>query len=245
MTTSGNDLIYGTLGSRNIDGRGGTDTVTYERLSGNVLLDLGSTGRYVYKTDGSSDSLVNVEAVSATNGLNDVIFAAGSNYSINVDLRIGNLRINSPVAQNMVVTRFEHVWGSGGDDRIIGNSGDNFFAGNEGADILTGGGGSDTFSYNGRLDSTGSKVDTITDFASGWDKIDLRCFDADPRTAGRQSLRWMGSTGITPTNIRPGQVAVYGSRLIASVEGGLFEINIANPSQTFAFENVTLSDLLL
>lgn len=63
--------------------------------------------------------------------------------------------------------------GNRGNDTIDGGDGDDFIDGGLGADILTGGAGADTFYYNNVADSQGVTVDTITDFVSGEDKIDL------------------------------------------------------------------------
>lgn len=63
--------------------------------------------------------------------------------------------------------------GNQGNDTIDGGDGDDFIDGGLGADTLTGGAGNDTFSYNNVADSQGSTVDTITDFVSGEDQIDL------------------------------------------------------------------------
>jgi len=62
--------------------------------------------------------------------------------------------------------------GNAGDDVLIGNLGDDTLLGGEGADELTGGEGADLFVFQ----DTGS-TDTITDFVSGDDRIDLSSFD--------------------------------------------------------------------
>ena len=65
-------------------------------------------------------------------------------------------------------TTIENAIGGQGDDLIVGNSADNRIDGQGGDDVLTGGAGHDTFVF----DYDGS-TDTITDFHSGVDKIDL------------------------------------------------------------------------
>ncbi|MBR0756697.1 VCBS domain-containing protein [Bradyrhizobium jicamae] len=74
------------------------------------------------------------------------------------------------------------VKGNGGDDTIYGGSGNDAIKGGDGcdtivggfgADWLTGGNGNDHFVFLSAADSNAKQFDTITDFQSGSDKIDL------------------------------------------------------------------------
>jgi Ca2+-binding RTX toxin-like protein len=58
-------------------------------------------------------------------------------------------------------------------DTINGGAGADTITGHLGADVLTGGAGADHFVYTQVADSQGTTVDTITDFVSGEDTIDL------------------------------------------------------------------------
>ncbi len=79
-------------------------------------------------------------------------------------------------------------------DTIDGGAGNDKIMGLGGADILTGGAGSDQFRYLFATDSgLGSAADQILDFINGSDKLDFRVLDADPNTAGRQALTFIGS----------------------------------------------------
>lgn len=55
-----------------------------------------------------------------------------------------------------------------GNDKLVGNNGNDTLVGGAGADTLTGGSGNDHFSI-----SASNGTDTITDFTSGFDKIEL------------------------------------------------------------------------
>lgn len=65
------------------------------------------------------------------------------------------------------------LFGGAGNDSIDGGADDDFIAGGADGDILTGGAGDDTFAYFAASDSQNAEVDTIMDFVSGEDMIDL------------------------------------------------------------------------
>ena len=66
------------------------------------------------------------------------------------------------------------ITGNSADNTLSGEGGDDILAGGEGANTLTGGAGNDTFVLDGRADGRADgKADTLTDFASGQDKIKL------------------------------------------------------------------------
>jgi Ca2+-binding RTX toxin-like protein len=67
----------------------------------------------------------------------------------------------------------DDLFGGAGNDSIDGGADDDFIAGGADGDILTGGAGDDTFAYFAASDSQNAEVDTIMDFVSGEDMIDL------------------------------------------------------------------------
>jgi Ca2+-binding RTX toxin-like protein len=68
---------------------------------------------------------------------------------------------------------FDVLLGGAEVDQFDGGSDSDYIYGGGGADVLTGGGGSDIFVYRMASDSIAAAGDTITDFVSGQDLIDL------------------------------------------------------------------------
>lgn len=94
----------------------------------------------------------------------------------------------------------EFIFGLGGDDTILGGFGNDTIDGGAGKDQLTGGTDADVFAFSNLTHSTESKLDHITDFQVGVDKISLvglgfTAFVADLVTdAGELRLAYSGAT---------------------------------------------------
>jgi Ca2+-binding RTX toxin-like protein len=91
------------------------------------------------------------------------------------------------------------LYGGSGNDIINGGEGKDIIVGGYGADSLNGGLGNDTFKFLSVIDSRGSQYDTIQDFVSGNDKIDLTAIDgatavqgsvASAGTVAANSISW-------------------------------------------------------
>jgi Ca2+-binding RTX toxin-like protein len=74
----------------------------------------------------------------------------------------------------------DYLSGGNGTDILEGGSGKDTLIGGNGDDILRGGTGNDTFVFNtaGEASGFGALIDQITDFETGYDKIDLHNFMA-------------------------------------------------------------------
>lgn len=119
----------------------------------------------------------------------------------------------------------DHLFGEDGNDTLFGGYGDDFVdggAGNDkiyggpGTDEISGGSGSDLFVWvRGHADANllhlDPAVDTITDFESGLDAIDISHFDADETTPftrtrkgepGNDPFTYVSETdGVTPGHL--------------------------------------------
>ena len=120
---------------------------------GTYTIDVAGNWTYIV---GNSNAVAN--AISTGQELTDSFTV----YTEDGTSQVVNVTINNPL----------FLTGTNGADILIGESGDNTIEGLVGADTLTGGAGADTFVYTD-ADVGATNIDTITDFVSGEDKIDL------------------------------------------------------------------------
>ena len=170
----GDDLISGP-GSDILNGGGAADFADYSLAGAGVTVLLTTTG--FQDTGGAGhDELISIEKV------------VGSNFG---DIIYGDSNPNT-------------LFGEGGDDYIDAGANDDILYGNAGADsligglgqdVMTGGSGSDVFYFFDIAESTAAKPDTITDFTSGQDLIDLSDIDADTTVANDQAFHLGGGGG--------------------------------------------------
>ncbi|MES2295937.1 MAG: Ig-like domain-containing protein [Pseudomonadota bacterium] len=91
---------------------------------------------------------------------------AGGNGNDTLDGAAGNDSLDGGNGDDILI-------GGLGNDSLDGGNGDDVLSGGIGRDILTGGRGNDVFVISAAADSSAQEMDTITDFGSGADKIDL------------------------------------------------------------------------
>ncbi|BBO07505.1 MULTISPECIES: VCBS domain-containing protein [Bradyrhizobium] len=125
----------------------------------------------VYGTPGS-------ETIAGGGNTGQIIYAGASSDTVNgtgkADVLYGGSG-NDTIKGN---DGDDTIYGGSGSDTINGNNGADTITGGFGADQLTGSNGNDRFAYLFVADSNASQFDTITDFASGADKIDLTAMGA-------------------------------------------------------------------
>jgi Ca2+-binding RTX toxin-like protein len=97
-------------------------------------------------------------------------------------------------------------------DRLNGGAGDDAIRGAGGADTLTGGAGKDVFLYGAVSDSTAAASDTLTDFETGVDHIDLSAL----AVTGPVALDFAGGvTTLTATAAGGGQLVIHVTGAVA------------------------------
>ncbi|WP_225207116.1 M10 family metallopeptidase C-terminal domain-containing protein [Novosphingobium huizhouense] len=102
------------------------------------------------------------------------------------------------------------IWGNQVANVLKGLGGDDVLNGFEGKDTLYGGAGADLFQFH-----VVEKGDTIADFVSGTDRIDLRHLGSTVDGAGAD-LTWIGSAGFSGA---AGELRFAGGHLMADLNG--------------------------
>ena len=186
--TDSADTLKGTNGFDTLDGLGGDDKLiggtgldTFLITSGHdeVLdfnsLSLGSTGNEILQV--SRGAIADVMLKSAWKATSDSYNEGVANLtttSKDVDLSAINHGqgwkvTNKGTGASLTGSQFNDVLTGGNcNDVLTGGAGNDLLIGGKGADLLTGGTGADIFRLSGF-----TKVDHITDFLSGTDRIEL------------------------------------------------------------------------
>lgn len=141
------------------------------------------------------------------------------------------------------------IYGGSGNDTINGNNGNDIIIGGFGADKLTGSNGDDHFVYLSVADSNAVQFDSITDFVSGSDKIDLTAFgplaflasalSSKTATVPPHTIAWLydGAANETIVYVNPTDQA------LTIGDSGLLEIHLQGIStvqtQDFILASVT------
>ena len=183
---NGDDFLSGLLGNDVLDGGAGADVME------------GGEGDDTYYVDQQGD-------VVRDSGGFDTVLASGS-YALAVGASIEVLRsadIFSTAAVNLYGNEFANtisgnnganlLAGGAGADRLEGNGGDDVLDGGADQDVLVGGAGADIFRFSAAADSRVGFADTITDFQSGIDRIDLSLIDANSQTGAHDSFLFVGA----------------------------------------------------
>ena len=141
----GTDTLIGGIGADHLDGGTGADSMS------------GGIGNDVYYVDNAGD-VVTENLHEGTDTVNTTISYVLTANVENLNLTAGAGDINGT--------------GNASLNTIVGNEGANVISGELGNDTLTGGLGDDTFVFDTALNKN-SNVDTITDFTTSDDTIDL------------------------------------------------------------------------
>jgi Ca2+-binding RTX toxin-like protein len=195
LGSDGADTYAGTPNADRYDGAGGNDDIN--GAGGDDILR-GGAGDDILRPGQGADS------VDGGAGF-DTVSYAGQATALTIDLRLTSSQVNDGT-QTDTLTTFEKVIGSDAADVIQGSDTVSFYldggagndtitagvggsiAGGAGADTLNGGAGNDVFVF-GAGDSTAAAADSINNFVSGSDTVDLRALPRPGRGLAGQLRR--------------------------------------------------------
>jgi serralysin len=132
-------------------------------------------------------------------GGHDTLDLSGFSLPSVIDLHAGAFSDTGQMTDNISIAlgaRIENAIGGAGNDILIANESQNW---------LSGGGGSDVFTFTERdaqigwmrSDGRKSLPDTIADFTSGLDRIDLSAIDAVRGTGANDAFNWIGAAAFS------------------------------------------------
>ena len=212
--SAGADTLVGGGGDDRLNGAGGSDTYlvqgrvvdSWDVYSGvDTFADSGTSGIDRIVAIGPGDVDIVLPRFGTANGI-ERIEAGGTGGRVTLlGTWANNLLDFSTVAlvgSNIVIDGLEGndtVSGSSADDRINGGSGADRITGGGGADTMTGGTERDTFVFSqaSHIGTASGPHDTITDFVSGLDLIDLFAIDASTLVAGNQAFVYVAGAAFT------------------------------------------------
>ena len=179
-TNTGNDTIHSKGGNDIITTGSGDDTVYLG--DGTYVVDLGAGNDKVYLT-------TNASSINGNTGTDEAVVRAFDGFvDVYIDLQFSTYFVPSKLTaqdgMDVSLENFEKITidgnvaatilGTSAADTLSGDSGADVITGRGGADTLTGGSKSDKFVYiTGDTGITEATADTITDFSTGNDKIDI------------------------------------------------------------------------
>jgi Ca2+-binding RTX toxin-like protein len=179
----GNDLIIGGGSSDALFGGTGADTFKYLTVSDSTQ---GSGADTIFDFQTGQDqvdlSAISINHISTIdNGTAEFVFIETTSGTL-MQINFVGVDVAKPGDFNVTGGTNYYIQGDEGNNTLIGGNGKDVIDGHGGNDVIIGGGntdalfggtGSDTFKYLAASDSTPGAPDTIFDFASGTDKIDL------------------------------------------------------------------------
>jgi Ca2+-binding RTX toxin-like protein len=208
--SASNDTIIGGGDDDNLNGGNGSDNYLYTGYLSNdwstfegydTFADTGTTGTDTIVAKGTGNVDIGLKSFTTTNGIETV---DGTQTAGKVTL-LGDWTNNTLdfskttfVSNNIQISGGwgnDTITGSASNDTIIGGGDDDNLIGGLGADQLTGGEGRDRFVFNTVAEiGQGISQDTILDFNSSLDIINLSAIDANTLIAGNQAFTFIGNS---------------------------------------------------
>jgi len=176
-----NNTLTGNNAANTLDGMDGTDTLIGGAGNDTYVVD-STTDTIIEAANGGKDivrSLVNFSLASISNVENltlmgsDNIDGVGNTGSNNITGNSANNVLSGDAGNDALIggAGDDTLDGGAGNDTLSGGDGVDLLIGGLGKDLLTGGSGTDKFRFEKVLGKT--NIDTITDFATGIDRIEL------------------------------------------------------------------------
>jgi len=213
-----NDSLYGGDGWDTLSGGGGDDNL-YGGNDGDVLIGgtgddymEGNDGDDVYIVDSSGDTVVELSGEGI-----DHVYTALAVYALPDEVEIGSwnfgagaIALTGNALDNTLLgsSYNDSLSGLDGDDLLRGYVGADTLSGGDGADLLVGGADADTLIGGADADifrignfesGVGAAADSIGDFQTGVDLIDLSGWDANLNVFGDEAFAFIGGAAFSGT----------------------------------------------
>jgi serralysin len=182
LAGQGNDLVIGNSAGNDLSGNVGNDTLR------------GMGGHDVLRGGAGADTLLGGTGNDTLHGAGGTNFLSGEGGNDRLFGGINNDRLFGGTGSDVLNAGggADTLVGNAGNDTLWGGAGNDALAGSAGRDRLNGGAGADRFIFLSVSDSTNAAYDTITDFVSGTDRINLAAIDANTGVAGDQAFSFIG-----------------------------------------------------
>jgi Ca2+-binding RTX toxin-like protein len=206
----------------------GTLTIQAGQSSGTITISVAGDGTveaneaFTLTLSNPSTGIVLGTATATSTILNDDIaglLITGTAAANPLSGGAGNDTINGLAGNDLLsgLGGADQLFGGDGNDILDGGAGNDTLDGGAGVDFLSGGADADVFAFGAAIAEIGLAAgsrDTITDFVSGTDRIDLSLIDANANVAGNQAFTFVngGFTGL-------GQVRFVNQNGVRTLEG--------------------------
>ncbi|HEX8512659.1 MAG TPA: calcium-binding protein, partial [Allosphingosinicella sp.] len=184
----GNDYLVGLDGADQLDGGTGIDVAVGG--AGNDIFRVDNMGDVVREDEGEGLDEVYASASYTLPAGAHIELLGTADYLSTAAIDLGGNELRNRIAGNNGANVLR---GFDGEDDLNGLEGDDVLDGGAGRDGLMGGEGADIFRFGSVSDSVaGHEADSIYDFVSGEDRIDLLGIDANALTGGDDAFTFIG-----------------------------------------------------
>jgi len=159
---AGSDTLVGGTGDDTLVIGSGTDKI-YGGAGSDIVLFSGAYSTYTVSQSAG------VVTVNGPGGTTDTLNNVETLHFADQTVSVASLASPAPAGQTLT--------GGAGADVLTGGAGADILKGGAGQDTLTGGAGNDAFVFGALADTAVAHPDTITDFVSGQDRIDVSAID--------------------------------------------------------------------